>query len=123
MAAITGKPAYQQIVEDLKQRIESGTLPAGSQLPSTAQMTETYGVSTTVVRAAVNQLRLEGFVIGQPGKGVYVRDIGEQRPLAGSSDYVEIMQQLRGMRAELAAMNDRLSRLEEMTVEQPPERP
>jgi GntR family transcriptional regulator len=123
MAAITGKPAYQQIVEDLKQRIESGTLPAGSQLPSTAQMTETYGVSTTVVRAAVNQLRLEGFVIGQPGKGVYVRDIEEQRPLAGSSDYVEIMQQLRGMRAELAALNDRLSRLEEMTVEQPPERP
>jgi DNA-binding GntR family transcriptional regulator len=32
-----------------------------------------YGVSTTVVRAAINQLRRDGLLIGQPGKAVYVQ--------------------------------------------------
>ena len=49
----TGRPKYVEVAESLRKAIASGQYPIGSELPSTARLTETYGVSTTVVRAAV----------------------------------------------------------------------
>ena len=67
-----GGPAYRLVADDLRRKIAAGELPLGSAIPSTAQLGELYGVSTTVVRAAVAQLRDEGLVVGHPGKGVFV---------------------------------------------------
>ena len=72
-----GRPAYQQVADDLRQKIASAEFPVGSAIPSTAELTRTHGVSTTVVRAAVAQLRADGLLIGQPGKGVFVRSTPE----------------------------------------------
>src|SRR5450432_1612238 len=68
-----GRPAYQQVADDLRAKIASAEFPVGSPIPSTAELTRTHGVSTTVVRAAVAQLRADGLLVGQPGKGVFVR--------------------------------------------------
>lgn len=68
-----GRPAYQQVADDLRRRITSGEFPVGSAIPSTAKLTNDYGVSVTVVRGAVSELRSEGVLAGQPGKGVFVR--------------------------------------------------
>lgn len=68
----TGQPKYVQVAAELRRAISTGTYPVGSELPSTAKLTETYAVSTTVVRAAVRELRDEGLVLGQAGKAVYV---------------------------------------------------
>jgi GntR family transcriptional regulator len=68
-----GLPAYQQVAGDLRSRIAGGELPVGSAIPSTARLIEQYRVSSTVARAAVAQLRADGLVVGQPGKGVFVR--------------------------------------------------
>lgn len=73
MIEIVGQPAYQRIADRLRSQIASGELPVGSAIPSTAQLSKQYGVSITVVRAAINQLRADGLVVGQPGKAVYVR--------------------------------------------------
>jgi len=70
---LVGRPAYQQIAVDLRQKIAAGEFAVGSAIPSTAQLTRSYGVSSTVVRAAVGQLRADGLLLGQPGKAVYVR--------------------------------------------------
>jgi DNA-binding GntR family transcriptional regulator len=67
-----GQPAYQRVADDLRRRIASSEFPVGSAIPSTAKLSETYGVSVTVVRAAVAQLRGAGLLLGQPGKGVFV---------------------------------------------------
>jgi len=72
-----GRPAYQQVADELRQKIAGGELTVGSVIPSTAQLTKTYGVSSTVVRAAVAQLRADGLLLGQPGKGVFVRSTPE----------------------------------------------
>ena len=72
MTEHAGRPKYQQVADELRRAISSGVYPIGSELPSTAQLTRSYGVSTTVVRAAVRELRDEGVVRGQPGKAVYV---------------------------------------------------
>jgi GntR family transcriptional regulator len=78
----TGEPAYRRIARELTDQIQQGQLPPGAKLPSTAQLVAHYGVSTTVVRAAVKQLQLTGLVIGQQGKGVFVRYPSERPPPA-----------------------------------------
>ena len=77
-----GRPAYQRVADDLRQQIAAGDLPVGSAIPSTAKLTKAYQVSYTVIRAAIGELRAAGLVLGQPGKGVFVRatpaDVAEQ---------------------------------------------
>lgn len=72
MDEVTGQPKYLHVASELRRAISAGVYPVGSELPSTAKLTASYGVSTTVVRAAVRELRDEGLVRGQPGKAVYV---------------------------------------------------
>ena len=105
----TGRPKYVEVAESLRKAIASGQYPIGSELPSTARLTETYGVSTTVVRAAVRELSSEGLVVGQPGKAVYVR----AEPDVVDSDVEQRLDELSAyVRAELASMSDRIAALE-----------
>jgi GntR family transcriptional regulator len=68
-----GQPAYQQVADELRRLIAAGELAVGSAIPSTAKLTRQYGVSSTVARAAVAQLRADDLVVGHPGKGVFVQ--------------------------------------------------
>jgi GntR family transcriptional regulator len=69
----TGRPAYLRIADDLRERILSGELAAGTQLPSEADLMATYGVSRMVAKMATNTLRDEGLIDSHPGKGRFVR--------------------------------------------------
>ncbi|MFI6793717.1 winged helix-turn-helix domain-containing protein [Nonomuraea sp. NPDC050383] len=69
----TGRTLYLQIVDDLRSQIASGELRVGDPIPSTTALQKQYGHSITVVRKAVEVLRNEGLVFGQPGKAVYVQ--------------------------------------------------
>lgn len=64
----------QKIINDLTEKIESGELAPGDQLPSTAELRAQYGVSVTVVRGAVNWLKARGMVEGMSGLGVFVTE-------------------------------------------------
>jgi DNA-binding GntR family transcriptional regulator len=95
-----GHPAYQQVADDLRRRIASAEFPVGSAIPSTAKLTRTYGVSSTVIRAAVSQLRADGLLVGQPGKGVFVRATPEG--VAERTATIEdLSKQVEELRAEL----------------------
>jgi len=109
-----GRPAYQQMAADLRAQIASGKLAVGSAVPSTAQLSKQYGVSVTVVRAAINQLRADGLVVGQPGKAVYVR----ATPEAMANERVQL-QDLAGQVKELrASLNDVAEREESTSIDQ-----
>ncbi len=56
----------------LKSDIAAGHLVSGDQVPSEAELGRTYGVSRTVVREAVSQLRAEGLVETFHGRGSYI---------------------------------------------------
>lgn len=110
MAEHTGRPKYLELAETLRRAIASGQYPVGSELPSTARLTTSFGVSTTVVRGAIRELRGEGLVIGQPGKAVYVRatptsasPVGVEEQLRELSTYVS---------EALGAIDARLTALE-----------
>lgn len=107
----SGRPAYLQIADHIRDQIASGELPPDSLLPSTAQLCARYGVSQSVVKAAVGALRSEGLVIGQQGKGVYVRSPEEvERPAAAGDD--PVLTQLGQIREALQTLSDRLTKLE-----------
>jgi GntR family transcriptional regulator len=97
LTASIGRPAYQQVADDLRRRIAAAEVPVGSAIPSTAKLTRTYGVSSTVVRAAVSQLRADGLLVGQPGKGVFVRATpdGVAERVATIEDLAKQVQELR----------------------------
>lgn len=112
MPELSGTPAYRQIADELRTKIRNGRLPAGAQLPSTSEMMRTYDVSSTVIKAALNQLRLEGLVIGQQGKGVFVRDVKGTPGQDASDEYTALTRQLAEFREQLKQLNDRVARLE-----------
>ncbi|MFN7027463.1 MAG: FadR/GntR family transcriptional regulator [Pseudorhizobium sp.] len=56
----------------LRQAIASGQYSLGDKLPSEIELTETHGVSRTVVREAVAALRSDGLVEVRQGAGIFV---------------------------------------------------
>jgi len=81
MVEFSGRPAYLQIADDLRDRILSGDLAAGEQLPSESDLMRDYDVSRTVPKMAINVLRSEGLITSHPGKGSFVRQARQVRRL------------------------------------------
>jgi GntR family transcriptional regulator len=112
MTENTGQPLYLQIAAALRRSISDGTYPVDSELPSTARLTELFDVSTTVVRAAVKELRNDGLVVGQPGRAVFVRS----KPEASDPSDVDLAAQIRELsetvNASLRALSERVAALE-----------
>jgi DNA-binding GntR family transcriptional regulator len=67
-------PMYRQIAEDLRQRIESGELASGSQLPTELELRERYNASRNTVRDAIKWLTNLGMVETRPGQGTFVTE-------------------------------------------------
>ncbi|MFD0883040.1 winged helix-turn-helix domain-containing protein [Streptosporangium algeriense] len=118
MVEKTGRPAYLQIVDELRDQIRSGVLPAGTALPSIAQLGERFDVSASVVKAAISVLRTEGTVVGQQGKGVFVREVPAAGP-ESSAVSTEVLDQLAHMRKSLKELGDRLATLEAAVFQEP----
>ncbi|WP_433801660.1 GntR family transcriptional regulator [Actinomycetospora sp. CA-084318] len=76
------RPPYRQIADQLRDLIDRGTLVAGDKLPSEAELIEHYGVARMTVRQAVQELRNEGRVVAEHGKGTFVRQPVQVRRLA-----------------------------------------
>ncbi|MEV4506657.1 winged helix-turn-helix domain-containing protein [Streptomyces klenkii] len=75
-----GQPKYKQVKSDLIERIAKGDLRVGEPIPSTPALQKEYGVSFTVVRRAVQELKTDGLLKGEAGRAVFVRN----RPPTGT---------------------------------------
>jgi GntR family transcriptional regulator len=67
-------PLYRRIAEDLRQKIESGVLARGSQLPTELSLRARYEASRNTVRDAVKWLITRGLVETRPGHGTFVTE-------------------------------------------------
>jgi GntR family transcriptional regulator len=76
------KPPYRQIAGMLREAISSGQLATGERLPSEAALIDHFGVARMTVRQAVQELRSEGLVTSEHGRGVFVRHAPPIRRLA-----------------------------------------
>ena len=95
----------------LGSQIDSGTLQPGDRLPTEAQLALTHGVSRTVVREAVHQLKSRHLVVSRQGSGVFVAPTAVHQPLAfdpavlGSvQSVVHVVEVRRVLEAEIAAL-------------------
>jgi GntR family transcriptional regulator len=67
------KPAYKQLADQLRARIESGELGPGAPLPAESELVASTGLNRTTVRNAMKILRSEGLIEVQQGRGTFVR--------------------------------------------------
>lgn len=71
--------AYQRFLQidhapadDIAAEMSSGTLSAGSRLPSAQELAEIYGVARLTARRAIQHLEDQRLVLVRPGKGTFV---------------------------------------------------
>jgi GntR family transcriptional regulator len=72
----SGLPAYRQLADQLRSQIRSGEYAPGARLQSERELSDRHGTSRVTVRQAIAELRAEGLIVAEHGRGLYVR----QRP-------------------------------------------
>ncbi|MER6051916.1 TetR/AcrR family transcriptional regulator C-terminal domain-containing protein [Streptomyces sp. NPDC001793] len=82
-------PRYQQIVAELRRRIETGELTPGERVPSTREITRQWGVAMATATKVLAELRREGLVRAAPGIGTVVEARVETRADVPVEDRVE----------------------------------
>lgn len=85
-------PYYAQLAVILTREIEQGQRKPGDLLPSEAELCDTYGISRTAVRQALDQLVQDGLLQKEKGRRTLVRN-----PKMGAS----LVQELRGFFDEM----------------------
>lgn len=68
----SNKPIYEQIKDQIKNKIVSNELKTGEQLPSIRNLAKDLRISVITTKNAYEELEREGYVETIPGKGVYV---------------------------------------------------
>ena len=99
-----------QVARAIGAEIRACRLIKGDKLPTEALLVKQFGVSRTVVREAVSQLKSLGLVESRQGSGAFVKDVGFS-PLqfdAGSAvskrAVIQIVEVRRALEAEVAAL-------------------
>lgn len=70
---VKNKKVYEQIIEQIQERIVEGELKIGDQLPSERDLAEQFGVSRTSIREAMRTLEVIGLVESRQGGGNYIQ--------------------------------------------------
>lgn len=96
--AVSRLPLYVQVEDALAERIASGALPVGHQLPSEESLVSEFNVSRTTIRTTIQNLVRQGLVEIRRGRGTFVAAPRITQELTELTGFVEDMQVL-GRRA------------------------
>lgn len=66
-------PRYQQIRDDIAQRIAQGEWKAGDAIATESELSTSYGVAIGTVRRAIDELTADGLIERAQGRGMFVR--------------------------------------------------
>lgn len=77
LPAFRPRLVYEQVAEQIRQKIYSGEFAAESRLPSERELALHFGVSRPAVREAIGALQNENLVITRRGSGTYVCSASE----------------------------------------------
>ena len=69
----SAQPLYQQIIEDIKHKIEEGVYTEGMRIEGEKDLMQEYGVSRITVRRAITDLCIEGYLSKHQGLGTFVQ--------------------------------------------------
>jgi len=69
----SGEPIYQQIYNQIKNMILTGTLKEGDALPSMRTLAQNLRISVITTKRAYEELEHNGFIESYTGKGSFVK--------------------------------------------------
>jgi GntR family transcriptional repressor for pyruvate dehydrogenase complex len=98
------------LAADLRTRIVDGDIQPGEKLPSENTLITEFGVSRTVVRAALTRLQAEGLVETERGRGSFALTPPQEgttagtRPVVSIEDRLHLLEFRMGVEAEAAAL-------------------
>ena len=68
----SGVSTYVQLVQQVRQGMQLGSLREGDQLPTVKEVVEMLAINPNTVLKAYRELEMEGLVAGRPGVGTFV---------------------------------------------------
>ena len=71
------KSIYEQVTDNLKELIMTGTLESGEKLPSVRELSKTITVNPNTVQKAYIELERQGYIYTTSGVGTFVADISQ----------------------------------------------
>jgi GntR family transcriptional regulator len=86
-------PLYHQVYEIVRGNILNGRWEPGDLLPPESELVETYDVSRTVVRQALDMLVNEGLIYRQRGRGTFVAHPTVEQSLVRIISFTDDMRQ------------------------------
>jgi len=66
-----GRPIYEQVKEQLRLLVVSGSLPLGEKLPSVRELASSLAINPNTIQRAYRELESEGYIVSVPGKGSF----------------------------------------------------
>lgn len=71
----SGRPVYQQIIDQVKRDIALGRLIKDEKLPTVRQLAGQLAINPNTIAKAYRQLEQEGIIITKPGSGAFVANL------------------------------------------------
>ncbi len=68
----SGRPVYQQIIDQVKRDIALGRLTRDEKLPTVRQLAGRLAINPNTIAKAYRQLEQEGIIVTRPGTGAFV---------------------------------------------------
>ncbi|MET9860605.1 winged helix-turn-helix domain-containing protein [Streptomyces smyrnaeus] len=100
---------FEQLADDLRERIKSGTIAPGEKLPSVRKLAEESGFVPVTVQKSLSTLRNEGWIF-TTGRGSFAYD--PESPHSPTAPPVTA-EQFAELKAQVSELAERLQALEE----------
>jgi GntR family transcriptional regulator len=71
----SGRPVYQQIIDQIKRDIALGRLKRDQKLPTVRQLAGRLAINPNTIAKAYRLLEQEGIIVTKPGAGAFVADL------------------------------------------------
>lgn len=89
-----------QLVDQLRDQIETGRIPAGAKLPTLKQFASMYQVGDNTARAIMKQLDCEGLIVRRRKLGTYVRYVSSSTDLSAGTPALTVLFRMARDRAD-----------------------
>ena len=71
----SGRPVYQQIIDQIKRDVALGRLIKDEKLPTVRQLAGQLAINPNTIAKAYRQLEQQGIIVTKPGAGAFVANL------------------------------------------------
>lgn len=102
---ISNEPLYYAIADSIQEAIAEGQLAPGEQLPTQRALARTLGVTVGTISRAIAEAQRRGLLVGEVGRGTFVRSAIDSRHLLSSGTSGQIEMHINLPAADLPALS------------------